>query len=96
MAVLYISEYSGYLQGGVQVPVEPAIATQTVAIGGSSTQSAAFNANTRLVRLETDAICSISFGQSPTVTTSNARMAANSEDYFEVQPGHKVAVITNT
>lgn len=102
MAVLYITEFATIkvIPAGlhVQVADQPALAEQTVAIGGSSTQSSAFNATTRLVRIHTDAICSIEFGTNPTATATTARMAANTTEYFGVLGGgtYKVAVITNT
>lgn len=99
MAYLFITEYDRLgndTRSDVEVGREPAIATQRIAISGSSAQSAAFNANTKFVRLHTDAICSISFGANPTATTSTPRMAADTTEYFGVTGGHKVAVITNT
>jgi len=100
MATLYIKEYqyvaSTRQQSYVQIGQEPPVAEQTVAIGGASAQSAAFNANTQYVRLHTDAICSVAFGANPTATISNGRMAANQTEYFGVVPGQKLAVITNT
>lgn len=98
MATLYITEYAGAAQGvgGMLVPMEPPLAEQTVAIGGASVSSAAFGANTRLVRLRTDAICSVLFGTAPTAAATNARMADESEAYHAVSPGMKVAVITNS
>lgn len=99
MATFYIAEYDRLgvdYRGLVQAGQEPAIATQTVAIGGTSTQSAAFNARTKFIRVHCDAICSVSFGTSPTATTSTPRLAANQTEFFGVVPGHKVAVITNT
>lgn len=102
MAVLYISEYQEQvldLAGRhVLAGKEPAIAEQHVAIGASSAASAAFNANTSFVRVHTDAICSILFGTSPTAVATSKRMAANTTEFFGVQPGAsvKVAVITNT
>lgn len=101
MALLYVSEYpgTGYDHGGgVAVANTPAITTQVVVNTGATTQSAAFNANTRLVRLETDSICSFKFGTNPTATTADPRMAANQTEYFAIQPGGgmKVAVIVNT
>lgn len=99
MAVLYITEFNA-IGGGGNFPVggayQPPVAEQTVAIGGGSAQSAAFNTNTLFVRLHTDAICSIEFGVSPSATTTTARMAANQTEYFNVVPGQKVAVITNS
>jgi len=99
VAFIYISEYDVMpVLGGHSVPtgMEPAIATQRIAIGGSSEQSAAFNARTTFVRIHTDAICSILFGVSPTATTSTPRLGANATEFFGVVPGHKVANITNT
>lgn len=74
----------------------PPLTTQTVAIGGSSTQSSAFDAKTKMVAVHTDAICSVEFGSNPTATASSRRMAANTTEYFEVTGAHKIAVITNT
>lgn len=101
IAVLYITEYAdvGVSAGrAIQAPAEPNLAEQTVAIGGASAQSAAFNAKTRVVMLHTDAICSIKFGTNPTATTSTARMAAGETRFYMVpkDESYKVAVITNT
>lgn len=100
MATLYVSEHThfGHDNNTVAFPMalEPPIAEQTVAIGGASTQSSAFNANTRYVRVHTDAICSILIGTNPTATAAKKRLAANQTEYFAVVGGHKLAVITNT
>lgn len=101
MATLYITEYGllGNLNGvSAQAGLEPAITTQTVSIGGSTTSSSAFNAQTSMVRLHTDSICSILFGTAPTASATTPRMAANQTEYFAVQKGAglKVAVITNS
>jgi hypothetical protein len=98
MAVLFIAEYadSGFITGPVAVGKEPAHTNQTVAIGAGSVQSNAFKSNTLLVRLHSDVICSIAFGDNPTASATSARMAANQTEYFQVKPGQKVAVIQNT
>jgi len=100
MATLYIAEFAsvgGTSNFGVAGGFTPPITEQTVAIGGGSTPSAAFNANTAFVRLHADAICSLAWGTSPTATTSKMRMAAGQTEYFAVpQTGYKVAVISNT
>ena len=97
---LYISEYvrSGISLNGQNLAAgeEPAIATQKIAIGGSSTQSAVFNADTKFIRVHAAAICSIAFGTNPTATTNSMRLAANQTEYFSVLPGMRLAVITNT
>lgn len=102
MAVLFITEYAGLAspsQGQLgQMPLEPPLAEQTVAIGGGSLPSAAFNAKTKFVRLHCDAICSVEFGTAPTASNLTGRMAANQTEYRGVPLGasYKVAVITNT
>jgi hypothetical protein len=99
MATLYISEYvrTGLTTRAlVLAGEEPSIASQTVSIGASSAQSSALNAETRFVRVSTDATCSIAFGANPTATTASMRLPANSTEYFAVMPGMKIAVISNT
>jgi len=102
MATLYVTEYIDTARSGdataPSFPAEAAIAEQTVAIGGASVQSSAFQNNTRYVRLHTDAICSVKFGTNPTATATTSRMAAGSERVLGVPmgAGFKVAVITNT
>lgn len=95
MATAYITEYGGTGAERAQIAAAPAVASQTVAIG-SEAKSAAFNNNTRLIRVHVDAICSVLIGPSPTATTSSARMAADSTEYFGVNPGDKISVISNT
>jgi|SRR6185312_1444086 len=106
MATLYVTEFKALsaAAGGwgsqqfMPFGSQPPIAEQTVAIGGSSAASNAFNTATSYVRLHADAICSVEFGASPTATATTARMAAGQTEYFAV-PGHagfKVAVISNT
>lgn len=99
MAVVFIAEFPNpsVFQGGLR-PVafgEP-LAEQTVAIGGASVQSSAFNAKTKMIRVHTDAICSIKIGANPTATATTMRMAAGQTEYFEVNPAYKIAIITNT
>lgn len=108
MATLYVREYRGI--GNTQnvtgiglsnLPTqgaqEPGVDQPTININPSTTPSNAFSPTTQLVRLHTDAVCSISFGPPGTVaTTSNARMAANQTEFFSVIPGQIVAVISNT
>ena len=99
MALLYISEYQGVAQvhGGMSAPQEPALLDQTPLAIGGATQSNAFQASTKLIRVHCDAICSIVFGPAPqTATTSNKRLAANQTEYFGVIPGQVLSVISNT
>lgn len=99
MAKIYITEHKNptYLLGApLPVLAYPPIASQTVVNTGATTQSAAFNAETKIICIHTDSICSVEFGANPTATTSSRRLAANSTEFFEVVAGQKVAVVLNT
>jgi hypothetical protein len=102
MAKLYVTEFSDIgqtVRGATPVASVVGYVEQTpVVIGGGSLQSAAFAATTILVRISTDAICSIAWGTNPTATANTMRMSADKEEYFYVPPGlsYKVAVISNT
>lgn len=100
MASLYITEYAGLaVMDGTQVQCgqEPALQTQKLAIG-AEVDSTAFHAQTRFVRLHTDAICSVKFssGAAVNATTNDTRLAANQTEFFGVQPGGNLSVISNT
>lgn len=99
MPTLFITEFAqegiDALGNVVQAVKQPPVAQQTVAIAGSSAQSATLNASTTLVRLNTDVNCRVLFGPNPTAVAGSMRMAADSTEYFVVQAnsGLKVAVI---
>lgn len=98
MATAYIREYADigvtfgkYMQAGA----EPGTADQTVTTSGTTAQSAAFNANTRMIAISTpgaQAVC-CQFGDNPTAALTNLRLPANSVFFFGVKPGQKVALI---
>lgn len=69
---------------------------QTVSIGATSVQSAAFNASTKSVRLYASVGCYIDAGTNPTATSSKIYLPAGSVEYFGVIPGHKIAVLQET
>lgn len=99
MATVYVSEYVDtpvYIGQSIPAGNEAAVAEQHIAITGASTQGAAFNAQTKFVRVHVDAICSIAFGPNPTATVTVKRMAANATEFFGVRPGDTIAVIANT
>lgn len=99
-ATLYISEFASPVSqvGTVtsQSFPQPALTDQTVAISGSSAQSAAFNASTHAVMVECDTDCSVIIGANPTATTTNYLMGDGIPYFFAVVPGQKIAVIANT
>jgi len=99
MAKVYISEYKtltrdnrGHMLPGGQ---EPAAIEQNVEISGGSLQSEPFGENVRFVRIHAEASCSLLFGADPVATTDVKRMPAGATEYFGVQPGLKLAVISN-
>lgn len=100
MASLYIAEFDSlpleYYQRTVPATRLVTLAEQVVSIGGSSTQSAAFNTLTRWIEIHPDATCSIAGGSNPTATTSNRRLKQDERVYLAVNGGDKIAVITNT
>lgn len=100
MAKVYIAEYAALFRDhglGGGAAQEPAILDQAVldTTGGVQT-SAAFNPNTKAIRVHTDGIISIVVGATPVASTASKRLAANSTEYFGVSPGHKLSAITNT
>lgn len=101
MALLYVNEYDdsagAFAQSSLQVVREPPLATQTpMAIGAGAVSSVPFTNRTRIVRLHTDAVCSVAIGPPGTVATANSqRFAANQTEYKLVVPGSIVSVITN-
>lgn len=97
MATLYITEYERVDNSNPPVAMVPAIAKQAVTFTGTSAASAAFNARTKMVRIHTDAICSIVFGTTPVAVATDSRMAADQTEYFALSKADlKVAAITNT
>lgn len=101
MPNLYITEFAqeGVDALGRVMPTarQQPLASQKVTFT-TSTQSATLNANTTLVRLNTDGVCSVAFGTNPTATTSDMRMALDQTEYFAVQAnsGLKIAAVSNT
>lgn len=97
MATLYVTEFASLASAGsyAQAAQTPPLAAYTLAIAAGSAASPAFNAKTKIVRLHTDANCSIKFGAAPTAVPGETRMAAGTTEYFGVVKGQKVAVITN-
>lgn len=98
-ATLYVTEFLGAppLSVYYQSAKAPAVAAQTVSFTSSSVQSAAFNANTGLLRIQCDAICNVVVGgTNPVATTSSMRLTAGQTEYFVVTAGDKVAVIAGT
>lgn len=101
MATLYVTEFgqmaieaprSADVGGVPQIARVPALAEQAVSFT-TATQSAAFNTNTRFVRIYASAACHVAFAASPTATTSSMPIAATTAEYFAVTPGQKLSVV---
>jgi hypothetical protein len=105
MPVLYVTEYVGiaaaHSGNSAQVPQEPVVVEQAIAITSSSTQTAAFNSKTTLIRVHADSICGVTIGTNPTATVSagglgSGRFVAGQTEFRGVFPGQKAAVIATT
>jgi hypothetical protein len=100
MATLYITEFAFQGKDGAEdvtpIAQQLPLAEQTRSLSASSAQSSALNAQTRLVRLQTDTACFILFGANPTATTSKMPLAVAVPEYFGVPAncGFKIAAIT--
>lgn len=72
-------------------------ATQTVTTSGTSAASSnGFGSSTFFVRVVCTEDCHIVFGASPTATTSDLFLPANTVEYFTVTSGQKIAAIQNS
>lgn len=74
------------------------IQEMTITISGTSAQSTAITADSRRrkrVRLFTDTDCFVTWGSDPTAASGSSRpMGAENPEYFDIEAGHKIAVIT--
>lgn len=70
--------------------------TQSVAVSGTSAQSAVISASSGYVRLFATTMCHIRVGSNPTATTSNMPLAPYVPEYFALTSGVKIAAIQNS
>ncbi len=95
-----IIEYGGSGVLGSAFPVVPAdqrVTAQTaLTANGTSQQSAAVNAGTSCVCVQSDEQIYVLLGTNPTATTNDYRLAAGGEQFFSIPTGlsWKVAVRT--
>ena len=104
MAILYVTEFASLRGAGYPnaLPI-PANAAQAIATSATSAQSAAFQNNTVLLRINNDSSSAVSlaFGTNPTaVISTGIRMGANTTEYFDISAqqgdGWKVAAVVTT
>jgi hypothetical protein len=100
MSTMYIEEFAeaDRLANGL-FPRAPAIAVQHISFTGTPGVSAAFNAETKYVRIHCDGIASLLFSTAGTAAAvTDPRVAASVDQFRSVRPntGMKVSAITNT
>ncbi len=100
MATLYITEFAALAKDLANDVVPCAqqlpIAEQTRSVSGTSAQSSALNAQTRYVRLSTDAACFVLFGVDPTALTTSMPLFAGQCEYFGVPGGITLKIAART
>lgn len=102
MASLYITEYKRLgrdsLENGNVAPEEVPVAEQKLTFTGTAAASNAFHKETSVIRIHTDAICSLVFGSTPVADATNQRLIAGQTQFHAVKPGSdlKVSAITNS
>ena len=91
MAKVYVSQYAD-IRGNAAYggPIQ----TDTASSSGTSAAITTIAENCNFIRVHTDGIISLNIGAAASVNTP--RMAANTTEYFSVQKGQVVNVITNT
>lgn len=69
---------------------------QTVSISGTSAATSnAVGSETRVIRIIATTACHYIIGASPTATTSDTYLPANTFEYIKINPGEKIAFIQN-
>lgn len=92
-----IFEFNDLAAGSFPVRYVPfAVSQENATIDGTSRQSNAFAASTRLVTVQADEACHVQFGVNPTATTAAFKIAAGETHDFAVTGGHKVAWIAGS
>ena len=90
MAILWIREYTR--SSALPIPVEPGV-DQTVTFT-TTTQSAAFGAQSALATVIANAAFHYVVGPNPTATTSNLKWPADTPLTIGVTSGDKIAAVT--
>lgn len=100
MSVLYVTEYADIAKTQIPIGSIPVTATQNISFTATAGQSAAFQNNTKYVRLATDGVANVKFGVNPTAVTGvDMRLGVTSiGEIFDVSSvlgdGYKVSAVT--
>lgn len=73
--------------------ISPRAVAQNVSTSGSSAQSNAFNAATKIIRVVCTTDTYVVFGANPTATSAGIYLVAKVVEFFSVNPGDKVAAL---
>jgi hypothetical protein len=95
MATLSITVF----EGAGEVATGDPLQVDTVTISGVSAQSSVITGSgrkRRRVRLCADTACHVVWGENPTADSGHTFMGAENPEYFDIESGHKVAVIART
>lgn len=94
----YITEYRDVVEvaRGEHVPVASSIVTTQRVTYTTSTQSSAFNAATKFVRVVCTAAAHFTFAANPTATANHPYIPSNAAEYFGVTAGQEVAFYDGT
>ena len=100
MPTLYISEFATCAIDARGQPVAApdyptTVPDYIVDITVASLQSQQFSGHTRFIQFTTDARCSIVISANPVATTINCPVNVGDKSFVGVQPGDRIAVISN-
>lgn len=96
MSIVSVTQFSAVgvvSNGSLMCPQAPFVATEDINASTVSAQSAAFDGQTRFVRVVSDANVRVRFGSDPTAVVTDMPIRANSPEFVAVVPGDKIAVI---
>lgn len=93
VSVTQFSAVGSVSNGSLMCPQTPFISTEDINASTVSAQSAAFDSQTRFVRILSDANVRVRFGSNPTATATDMPIRANSPEFVAVVSGDKIAVI---
>lgn len=100
MASLLIREYAFILKTDKanvgQMAKEPGLRDQTPVTYTSSTQSAAFGADTKYIAFRSDSLVHYEVGSNPTATASSMAVSAGETRWIAVDIGDKIAAYDGT
>lgn len=98
MATLFICVFEGAAEVAMGDPIQEIIVT----IGAVSAQSAEISGSSRRrrrARVLADAKCFVTWGANPTAKddgTDGRPLATEAAEYFDIEAGHRIAVIERT